>query len=451
MGEMAGEAIIEDAADPSGGSFGLRDAERIGANRLARALRAAMALAGVALLAACASHGGPNAGRQTAYYEAHAHGRYRAPGPRGDPWGPYIRQASQRFDVPQAWIRQVMKVESGGHEYMHGHLTVSSAGAMGLMQLEPQTYREMAAEYNLGNDPFNPHDNIMAGTAYIREMYEIYGSPGFLAAYNAGPGRLDDFLDQKSPLPAETRRYVAMIAPKIEGIYPAPASANTQLAMNTPPVTAGTSGSSADETDTLNAEEATAQTRQPRTSHGAQPVVAARAPIRNAAPQSGARPVVSHSVLAQSAPSAQPVVRRTPPKPAPAHTPQIRLASARPVPASHHASSYHRPRGTGPSIGLMPTADAATPPAGRGGGGGWAIQVGAYDSEAHAKAALGIAELSAVAMLIDGKAVIEPLGTEKGMLYRARFVDLPRSKAVAACHRLSVGPTGCAVVSPDAS
>jgi hypothetical protein len=91
------------------------------------------------------------------------------------------------------------------------------------------------------------------------------------------------------------------------------------------------------------------------------------------------------------------------------------------------------------------------PPGGNGaGGGGWGIQVGAYDSEAHAKAALGIAELSAVAMLIDGKAVIEPLGTNGGMLYRARFVNLPRQKAVAACHRLSQGPTGCAVISPDA-
>ena len=80
-----------------------------------------------------------------------------------------------------------MRVESGGNEYMDGHLTVSAAGAMGLMQLEPETYREMAAQYGLGSDPFNPYDNIMAGTAYIHEMYVIYGSPGFLAAYNAGP------------------------------------------------------------------------------------------------------------------------------------------------------------------------------------------------------------------------------------------------------------------------
>ena len=42
--------------------------------------------------------------------------------------------------------------------------------------------------------PTIPHNNILAGTAYMREMYDVYGSPGFLAAYNAGPRRLDDYL-----------------------------------------------------------------------------------------------------------------------------------------------------------------------------------------------------------------------------------------------------------------
>ena len=116
------------------------------------------------------------------YYVAHATPQsYRPPGPPGDPWGPYISAASQRFDVPTSWIRNVMRVESGGNEYMDGHLTVSAAGAMGLMQLEPETYREMAAQFGLGSDPFNPYDNIMAGTAYIHEMYVHFwlaGLPG---------------------------------------------------------------------------------------------------------------------------------------------------------------------------------------------------------------------------------------------------------------------------------
>ena len=113
-----------------------------------------------------------------------------------------------------------MHVESGGQEYLNGQLITSGAGAMGLMQVMPATYDELRQQYNLGDDPFDPHNNIMAGAAYMREMYDIYGSPGFLAAYNAGPNRLDDYLSNNRPLPDETRRYVAMIGPNIVGVYP---------------------------------------------------------------------------------------------------------------------------------------------------------------------------------------------------------------------------------------
>ena len=91
---------------------------------------------------------------------------------------------------------------------------------MGLMQVMPSTWASLRDTYKLGNDPFEPHDNIMAGTAYIREMFDQYGSPGFLAAYNAGPGRYQTHLRTHRPLPGETRHYVAVIAPKIGGIYP---------------------------------------------------------------------------------------------------------------------------------------------------------------------------------------------------------------------------------------
>ncbi len=193
--------------------------------------------AGLALLSACAGgHGSRYAGESTAYYLAHAAHNYNPPGPPGDPWGPYINIAAAHFDVPAMWIRQVMRVESGGHEYSGGQLIVSSAGAMGLMQLEPGTYQEMADRYGLGDDPFNPYDNIMAGAAYIHEMYQLYGSPGFLAAYNAGPGRLDSFINDHEPLPSETTNYVAMIAPNIDGYYPQRRSAADELALNTEPM-----------------------------------------------------------------------------------------------------------------------------------------------------------------------------------------------------------------------
>jgi hypothetical protein len=82
---------------------------------------------------------------------------------------------------------------------------------MGLMQIMPETYAELRARYGLGADPFEPHDNIMAGTAYMSEMIELFGAPNFLAAYNAGPARVNDHLRRGRPLPAETVRYPAQI------------------------------------------------------------------------------------------------------------------------------------------------------------------------------------------------------------------------------------------------
>jgi hypothetical protein len=89
------------------------------------------------------------------------------------------------------------------------------------MQVMPATYAELAAKHGLGSDPYFPYDSIMAGTAYIRELYDQFGSPGFLAAYNAGPGRFEDYLwVGKRGLPAETRQYVTRIGSRIDGTHP---------------------------------------------------------------------------------------------------------------------------------------------------------------------------------------------------------------------------------------
>ncbi|WP_422920860.1 lytic transglycosylase domain-containing protein [Rhizosaccharibacter radicis] len=197
----------------------------VAARRVGGAMRAAAGIALMSLLAACAgnSQNGPAipVAQEAAQYRAHARGHYAPPGPPDDPWGPYIDEASRRFDIPDTWIRAVMHQESGGHVFTStGTLTTSPVGAMGLMQLMPPTYDDMRSQYSLGDDAYEPHDNIMAGTAYLRQMYDIYGSPGFLAAYNTGPGRLDDFLTRNRPLPRETRQYVAAIGPKIAGISP---------------------------------------------------------------------------------------------------------------------------------------------------------------------------------------------------------------------------------------
>jgi len=90
---------------------------------------------------------------------------------------------------------------------------VSPKGAMGLMQIMPDTWSGLRSRYGLGPNPFDPHDNIVAGAAYLRELHDRYGTAGFLAAYNAGPGRYEDHLTSGRPLPAETQAYVAALAP----------------------------------------------------------------------------------------------------------------------------------------------------------------------------------------------------------------------------------------------
>ena len=123
----------------------------------------------------------------------------------------HVREASLRFRIPEHWIYAVIRIESGGRTR-----AVSSAGAMGLMQLMPGTWARQRARFALGSDPFDPRDNILAGSSYLREMYDRFGGFGFLAAYNAGPGRYEDWLDGRRALPLETRRYVARIAPLLQ-------------------------------------------------------------------------------------------------------------------------------------------------------------------------------------------------------------------------------------------
>ena len=99
---------------------------------------------------------------------------------------------------------------------------VSKRGAIGLMQVMPATWQELQDRYSLGADPYDPHDNVIAGTAYLREMYDRYGPDGFLVAYNAGPRRYEASRNGGAPLPVETERYVAILKPLIEGLHFAP-------------------------------------------------------------------------------------------------------------------------------------------------------------------------------------------------------------------------------------
>lgn len=461
------------------------------------------ACSALALLAACSSphRQASYAGEDTAYYLAHARGNYNPPGPPSDPWGPYIRIAAARFDVPQMWIRQVMRVESGGHEYSNGQLIVSDAGAMGLMQLEPGTYREMAARYGLDNDPFNPLDNIMAGAAYIHEMYQIYGCPGFLAAYNAGPGRLDSYINNRRPLPQQTVNYVAMIAPNIDGYYPHHRSSADELALNTnrmgydggilprgfapeAPTAAELSApvqiASLSPTQAAYAGDSGPVTVPVSSVLPQAAQIEAAAAARAAAPpaaalQTGSLPAPATRVASNSAltytppqPVAQPMPVERPaqtlmaranipsvPHP-PYNVPQPTYSAPQPTRVAYAAPKLVPPPAAPTyshrqGFSLVPSAMAETPAdAGfNSGKHSWGIQVGAFDTSSNARAALGMAELSGSHALQKAEPVVMRVSLHGGTIYRARFVGMQHEEAVNACSHLSGGPTGCVILPPD--
>jgi hypothetical protein len=359
-------------------------------------------------LAACSGGGThQSAIQESARYAAHAHRTYAPPGPPEDPWGPYIREASNKYDIPETWVRSLMRVESGGKEYINGGLVTSGAGAMGLMQVMPGTYDELRDRYNLGDDPFDPHDNIMAGVAYMREMYELYGSPGFLAAYNAGPSRLDDYLANVRPLPDETRRYVAMIGPNLRGVYPNNRSAADQMAMNALPVNI------------------------PSGKRYGRPVM-----LAGANPGGGGR-----------VPKRAPVEVAQLPEP-PHYTASgqqlaLVLPPSAPPPAPPSRGGFH-------FISSANAADAAPARHGPAAAGQWAIQIGAFANQGQAHSALLSAQGRAGVELAVAHPFVASVSQGHGVLWRARMTGMSRETAVQACQKITHVHSNCIVLSPDA-
>ena len=401
-------------------------------------LRICGCLAVVGLLSACGSGGTKvSATDEAAQYAARAHGDYKPPGPPSDPWGPYIKKAAKRFDVPDRWIREVMRQESGGRQYQGGRLVTSGAGAMGLMQVMPGTYDELRERHGLGPDPFDPHENIMAGTAYLREMYDIYGSPGFLAAYNAGPNRLDDYLTNNRTLPDETRKYVAAIGPRLADASPDRRSPAEQYAMNALPtyIPAGTRyGRNGAPPDTSGSESRQRGVSAPG------PVQVAQLPEPPRVPEARSPERSPATALA----------------PAPMRVEQVALAMPpTPAPTIEQVALYVPPAQPRSRFRLIASAQAAEPvpmrrnSTGGSAGGSWAIQVGAFGSENLAHAALGTAKDHARDPLASARPSVSGVRQPKGILYRARMVGLSRDAAVQACEKLN-RRSSCIVLSPDA-
>ncbi len=149
-------------------------------------------------------------------------------GDRADDWGGMVAEAAIRFGLPPGWILAVMRAESAFNPR-----AVSPKGAIGLMQVMPRTYDQLRDRYGLGADPFQPRDNILAGAAYLREMYDRFGGDGVFAAYNAGPSRYAASLDAGQALPAETRSYVAAVVSSVTG--PSGSGANSRVSSAPPP------------------------------------------------------------------------------------------------------------------------------------------------------------------------------------------------------------------------
>ncbi len=374
-------------------------------------IRVAACVSTLALLSACAGHAPPmTATQEAATYLQHAKPvqAYTPPGPPDDPWRPYIIEASNRFDVPERWIREVMRVESAGQQWTpSGVLTTSPVGAMGLMQLMPETYDEVRARYALGDDAYDPKNNILAGTAYLREMYDAFGSPGFLAAYNGGPARLEDYLTKNRPLPTETRRYVAMIAPYIQGIWPNSRAPAEQYAVNQLPIDIPPG-------PRYVVHHTTVASRGNR--HGHQATARYAAVDRHHKPHGGPAPIE----LAE-APE---------PRAAVAHAP-MRVAYA--VPA-HHA------------LHLIDSAEASESMVHHVGGTSWAIQVGAFGKASQAHAAAGAAR----SVTGNAQTVVATVKSGHAMLYRARLSGMSHDAAVHACRKLAHGHGGCVIVAPSA-
>ncbi|RHW18185.1 lytic transglycosylase domain-containing protein [Sphingomonas gilva] len=127
-------------------------------------------------------------------------------------WRLLIAEASQRFGIPAHWIERVMRAESGGRTEQGGRPIRSRMGAIGLMQIMPETWAAMRDAHRLGDDPDDPRANILAGTAYLRLMYDRFGYPGLFAAYNAGPARYAAHLATGARLPGETVAFLAAVS-----------------------------------------------------------------------------------------------------------------------------------------------------------------------------------------------------------------------------------------------
>jgi hypothetical protein len=248
-------------------------------------------------------------------------------------------------------------------------------------------------------------------------------------------------------LPDETVNYVAMIAPHIQGYYPVHRSEADELALNTLPMNSSggilppgfvPDSPTPAELAAPGPDVQMASIAPPEPMPAPMPVQPAYVSSSALAAPAVSLPPPPSQVPSQSMIVATALVNPEPlPPPPPMAAPERHSFSVIPA-AMADTLPPPPPRPTLPSYMLQTPHHS-----------GWAIQVGAYDTSSHAQAALGIAELSAVQMLMGGRPVVVSVHAEGHVKYRARFVGLMRDDAMNACSRLAGGPTGCKVLSPE--
>ncbi len=348
---------------------------------------------------------------------------------------------------------------------------------MGLMQVMPDTYDGLRMRYGLSEETFDPHNNILAGTAYLREMYDRFGSPGFLAAYNAGPNRLDRYLNSGTPLPTETVNYVASIAPLLGSdtpmsgplaVYaggatvtrafyrPTPAGCDPDAAYDprrpcTPmaPAVVQTVAAAAPapyvstDCDPDAAYDPTRRCRPAPIAPAGVQAVAAAAPAPYVstdcdpdAAYDPTRPCRPAPIAQAGPPMVAPVVAQ--PLAPPASRPTVRYATEmRPL-----QERMAQPTGFAPAA-FAPGAPSGPPP------GHWMIQVGAFATLSTAEGAAERARAVAPDLLDRTKIELPataPLGAQ--VAFRARLSGLSAQAAAQACSRLAGQGMACITVPP---
>jgi D-alanyl-D-alanine carboxypeptidase len=327
------------------------------------------------------------------------------------------------------------------------------------MQVMPDTYEDLQQQNNLGPDPFNPEDNILAGTAYIKEMYARYGAPGFLAAYNAGPEALDDYLAGNGDLPDETVNYLAAVAPNLGDSEPmtgplASYATGIEAVASAQPVSTPSASSFALGCDV----NAAYDPGHPCAAAQSLPATQLVAAVQSGAGACDTDTAYDPDNPCTSAPDGtgscdadrayDPDSPCTPVNQPPA-TADVETSEPSVMPPSPNlaaGTSLYMPTAPSQPAPLPPQATAAaSAPAAI--GGAWAVQVGAFSNPGLARAVAEGARAEASAQLANATIALPATPPFGGLiLYSARLTNLSANAAAQACATLNSHQLPCIVL-----